>query len=79
MPIVEGRFWRAWMDIAAHIGDFQARLLLTAFYFTVAMPVGLLLTLGGDPLQIRRQAGQPRWLARPLEAQADLGRARRQY
>lgn len=58
------KLWEGWKEIAEYIGDFQARLLLTIFYFTVAVPFGLLVRLFGDPLNIRKLPEGTAWMAR---------------
>ena len=35
---VHKRIWQWWVPIAHKIGNFQARLILTVFYFTMFMP-----------------------------------------
>jgi hypothetical protein len=47
------RAWKGWLRIAGIIGDFQARLVLSLFYFVVVLPFGLLVRLLSDPLKIR--------------------------
>lgn len=59
---------QSFKEILKYIGDFQARLLLTLFYFTLALPFGLLARWGIDPLGLRR----------PLPA-ASAWQARRTY
>lgn len=70
------RVWEGWKEIAAYIGDFQSRLLLTVFYFTIALPFGLITRLV-DPLELRwsRAAG---WTTRRTMSE-DLQAARRQF
>jgi hypothetical protein len=80
-PAVPGlgrRLWEGWKRIARHIGDFQARLLLTVFYFVCLTPFALAVRLGSDPLAIK--AGSPRgWSLRRAETDRELDRARRQF
>ncbi len=71
------RFWANWKEIASYIGDFQARLLLTVFYFTVAVPFSLLARLL-DPLRTRIPVGSSAWTAR-ADGQQDLHSHRRQF
>ncbi len=47
------RFWHGWRELGLYIGDFQARLLLTVFYFTVLLPYGVITRVFGDPLRVR--------------------------
>jgi hypothetical protein len=70
--------WHGWKEIAGYIGDFQARALLTIFYFTVLAPFAMLSRLLGDPLHIRRWPGESGWAPRKA-SEADLRGARRQF
>ena len=71
------RFWTRWKEIATHIGDFQARLLLTLFYLIVAAPFGVIARFL-DPLKIRPRARQSGWLERDVSADS-LSAAKRQF
>jgi hypothetical protein len=69
--------WEGWKRLARRIGDVQARVLLTAFYFTVLAPFALVLRWRGDPLAIR--PGAPTgWRRREEPAGTPLEQARRQ-
>ncbi len=78
MPTSFRYLWQGWKGIAAHIGDFQARLILTLFYFTVTAPVGAVLSIIGDPLRLRLKGSKAGWMRRSRE-EAGLSSARRQY
>ena len=71
------RFWTGWKEIASYIGDFQARLLLTVFYFTVAVPFAMVARLL-DPLRTHPARGTSGWTARPADRQ-DLKSHRQQF
>jgi hypothetical protein len=45
--------WEQWKVIAHKIGNFQARLLLSLFYFFILGPFAMGLKLLSDPLQLR--------------------------
>ena len=47
------RAWKRWLIIAGIIGDFQARVVLSLFYFLIVLPFGLAVRLFGDPLRIK--------------------------
>lgn len=47
------RAWQRWLRIATVIGDFQARVILSVFYFVIVLPFGLLVRLFMDPLSIK--------------------------
>lgn len=72
-----GSLWRGWQGIARAIGDFQARLLLTVFYFTIALPIGLLGRLVFDPLHLGHQPADSAWRKRHTR-DTDLAAAQRQ-
>lgn len=71
------RGWESWKEIAGFIGAFQTRVVLTAFYFTVAVPFGFLARLI-DPLALRRHRLDSNWTRRTT-AVSDLSAARRQF
>jgi hypothetical protein len=71
------RLWDGWKRFGRKVGDFQARLLLTIFYFVILAPFALVMRLA-DPLGLRH-AGEPAWhLTSPTSAGDVLVRARRQ-
>jgi hypothetical protein len=47
------RAWRSWGRLTPHIGNFQARVLLTLIYFTWLVPFAMLVRFCSDPLDIR--------------------------
>lgn len=60
------RIWGLWKRVGQFIGDAIARIVLTIFYFTVAVPFGLGVRLMSDPLRIK-EFGRPsdtHWLDR---------------
>jgi hypothetical protein len=72
------QLWERWKRVARKIGDFQARALMTGFYFLILGPVALGLRWRSDPLALK--AGTARgW--RDIEGKdgAPLERARRQF
>jgi hypothetical protein len=72
------RLWEGWKRIARKIGDFQARALMTLFYFVILAPVAMILRWRTDPLAIK--AGTPRgWTAMKASDVAPLEHARRQF
>ena len=56
--------WSSWKEVAAYLADFQARWLLTIFYFTFGLLFGLLARLLADPLHTRQQLPTSGWLKR---------------
>ncbi|MGB3727706.1 MAG: hypothetical protein WBA70_00470 [Thermodesulfobacteriota bacterium] len=49
------RLWEGWKNIAQKIGDFNARVILTLFYFTLFCPFSIALKLFTDPLEIKKK------------------------
>jgi hypothetical protein len=70
--------WERWKRIARKIGDFQARALMTLFYFVILAPAAMVLRWRGDPLAIK--AGTSRgWNAMGAREGAPMEHARRQF
>jgi len=61
--VILRKIWAGWKRVGQFIGDFIARLVLTAFYFTIFLPFGLGVRLLGDPLGIKAK-GKVHWLDR---------------
>lgn len=58
------RAW--WMQLAHALGWINARIVLSAIFFLVFMPVGLIARLvGWDPLRRRWPSGQSGWVPYP--------------
>jgi hypothetical protein len=70
--------WAAWKKVARKIGDFQARVLLTIFYFVLLAPFALIMRRTSDPLAIKA-AAQRGWGVREGPAEYTLERARKQF
>ena len=51
-------FWEGWKRVGRRIGDFQARLLLSAFYYIVFAPFACAVRWVSDPLA--KNNGAPR-------------------
>lgn len=69
---------RVWSASVHDIGDFQSRVVLTAFYFTVFVPFAVLTRLFSDPLRLRHRAPGTDWQAW-VNRDSDVNAARRQY
>ena len=70
------RAWEGWKRFARRLGDFQARVLLTLFYFVVAAPFALGVRALSDPL---RRSAPPAWLPKEPAGDDVTAYARRQY
>ncbi len=72
------RIWERWKGVARKIGDFQARALLTVFYFLVVGPFALGIRWFGDPLAIK--VATPRgWRPRDDKVEVPMERATKQF
>jgi hypothetical protein len=70
------RAWEGWKRFGKRVGDLQARILLTVFYFVILAPFGLGVR-AADPLGLRRTGTG--WRPRPPAPEGDpLVRARQQ-
>jgi hypothetical protein len=71
------RLWQGWKRFGKKVGDFQARALLTFFYFVILSPFALGMR-AADPLGLRK-TGEPAWRPRPPAPDGEpLARARQQ-
>jgi cell division protein FtsW (lipid II flippase) len=67
---------KTWKTFAHKIANFQARLILSLFYFIVVTPFAYRVKIFSDPLQLKRFSG---WLSRDRTDADPLAIARRQY
>ena len=72
------RAWTRWKVIAHVIGNFQARVLLSLFYFLVVPPFALVVKVRKDPLRLRLHRGTSGWIERPA-AKTSAEAWRRQF
>jgi hypothetical protein len=70
------RLWEWWKRTAIKIGDFNARLILTIFYFILLAPFSLLVRIL-DPMAIHRKARHG-WMSRQEPKEQLLDYARKQ-
>jgi len=68
--------WKKWRAFGQVMGDFVARIFMTVFYFTVAIPFGLGTRLLKDPLRLK--TGHTGWRTRETRTET-LEEARRLY
>ena len=71
------QLWQRWLTLARKIGDFQSRIILTLFYFTIAAPFGLIVTALADPLHRKSRPRASAWQERRTD-EVDLAASRRQ-
>lgn len=70
------RLWEGWKRVARRIGDAQARIMLTVFYFVVLAPFALAVRALSDAM---RFGAPPAWLSRETVDTDPATYARRQY
>lgn len=70
--------WKKWKGVAERIGDFQARLLLSLFYFFILPPFALVLRMSSDPLGIKPDSRRG-WNLKTQPEGTPMDRAGRQF
>jgi len=70
--------WGRWRELSQKAADFQARIILTIFYFTVMLPFGIVFGLVKDPLRIKSRPSGSYWVDRKRSSET-LGDAKRQF
>jgi hypothetical protein len=70
--------WDKWRALSHKAGELQARIILTVFYFTVAVPFGLVRTRFSDPLRLKSENRTTGWLPRSTRDQS-IDDAQRQF
>lgn len=48
-------FWENWKKFGRKVADFQGRVLLTLFYYTILLPIGLVMRFITDPFKLKTQ------------------------
>jgi hypothetical protein len=72
------QLWERWKRVARKIGDFQARALMTLFYFVILGPLSMVLRWRSDPLAIK--VTTPRgWTNMETREGTPMERSRRQF
>lgn len=72
------RLWAGWKRVAEKIAQVQTLILLTLLYLIVILPFGVVVSLFGDPLGLKRGRAESFW--RPRETPPPLlDAARRQF
>ena len=70
--------WERWKRFGKRIGDFQARALLSIFYFIILAPFALIVRLVSDPLAIKSDTGRG-WQVKTEGEGSSRERVRRQF
>jgi hypothetical protein len=59
--------WKTWQQFSRRMGAFQSRILLSLFYFFLVTPIGLVIKIFSDPLNIKHKnqgASGSYWLSK---------------
>jgi hypothetical protein len=78
MPSFIRRSWIWWKGIARIIGDFNARVILTLFYFIFLAPFALAIRFFTDPLTIKNKTA-PSWGIKTEAEGTLMEQAKRQF
>ena len=73
------QLWSGWLQLTKRLGDFQARWILTVFYFTVVLPFGLITRVFLDPLNTHHVPTTTAWNIRSPREDGDLTAAEREF
>lgn len=71
------KIWFGWKNIAHKIGNFQARIILSIFYFVMVTPIAIGIKLFSNPLRLKIKTSSY-WITRVFK-EHDLENARRQF
>jgi len=58
--------WRAWLKFGRWLGNVMNWIWLPLFYFTILMPVALVMKLFADPLRLRGAPAKSHWTPKEL-------------
>ena len=72
------KFWEKWKIFGHKVGNFQARLILSLFYFIVICPFAVVIKFGSRPLRLTMLHAS-NWLPHQGEGGDVMSRARRQF
>ncbi len=72
------KLWSKWKALAQKIGNFQARVILSLFYFIIVSPIGIVFKFADDSLRLKRPKTNSYWLSRNIN-KTSLEEERRQF
>jgi hypothetical protein len=58
------KLWSKWKPFAQKIGDFQARVILSVFYFIFVSPIGIIFKFADDSLRLKKPKTNSYWINR---------------
>lgn len=70
--------WEWWKAVAHKIGDVQARIILTVFYFLIVGPFALVIRFWSDPMRLNSKNASG-WIHRNDDGGSSESRAREQF
>jgi len=70
--------WQYWKNLGHKIGNFQARLILSCFYFVIVCPFAAIVRFDAKPLRLK-MFHTSNWLQHEVGAEDVMLRARRQF
>lgn len=70
--------WEWWKAVAHKIGDVQARIILTLFYFVIVGPFALVIRFWSDPMRLNSKSAAG-WIRRDDAGTSPEKRAREQF
>jgi hypothetical protein len=71
-------FWERWKAFGHKVGNFQARLILTVFYFVVICPFAAVVKYGAKPLRLKMLHAS-NWVSNEAKGEDVMALARRQF
>ena len=72
------KIWGIWSAFSLRMGNFQGRLILLLFYFSIFAPFGIIYKLFRDPLHLRSSSEKSLWVTLS-KTDETIENARRQY
>jgi hypothetical protein len=77
-PSAAETYWERWKRFGKWIGDYQARALLSVFYFIVLAPFALVVRRWSDPLAVKPGSANG-WRGRSLPEGSPMKKATQQF
>ncbi|OGD86551.1 hypothetical protein A2870_02025 [Candidatus Curtissbacteria bacterium RIFCSPHIGHO2_01_FULL_41_11] len=73
--------WKKWLLVAHAIGNFQAQVILSVFYFILIFPLGIVFRFFSDPLHLKfsKDGGRKTSFEKWEHSRESLEEAHRQY
>lgn len=72
------KLWQMWGNFSKRMGNFQSRIVLSLFFFTVVSPFALAVKMFSDPLRIKYRGNESHWLPK-TRTEIRLEQFRRQF